>query len=64
MKDKSNAELEELLRNAPRFSEAHTEAQSEWMLREQKRLRRPAWTQAIVVAILLGIVIIAYLRTL
>ena len=63
LKDKSDAELEEVLRDSPHLSQTHREAQSEWFLRERKRLRRPAWTQAIVAAILIGIVIVAYLRT-
>lgn len=63
LKEKSDAELEEVLRDSPHLSQTHREAQSEWTLRERKRLRRPAWTQAIVAAILMGIVIVAYLRT-
>jgi hypothetical protein len=63
LKDKSDAELEEILRDNSHLTQLHREAQSEWSVRERKRLRRPAWTKAIVGAILLGIVIIAYLRT-
>jgi hypothetical protein len=63
LKDKSDAELEEVLRDSPHLSQAHSEAQSEWSLRERKQLRRPTWTRAIVAAILIGIMIVAYLRT-
>ena len=63
MKDKSDMELEELVRENPRSTELHRDAQSEMDLREQKRLRRPALTKVIVVAILLAIAITAYLQT-
>jgi hypothetical protein len=63
LKDKSDAELEEILRDHPHSTQIHKLAQSEWNLREQKRLRRPAWTQFIVATILVGIAIVAYLRS-
>jgi hypothetical protein len=63
MKDKSDMELEELVRDNPRSTQLHKEAQSERDLREQKRLRRPALTKAFVGAVLLVTAIIAYMRT-
>jgi len=63
MKDKSDIELEELVRDNPRATDLHQEAKSELELREQKRLRRPVLTKWVVVGILLVTAMIAYLRT-
>jgi len=63
IRDKSDIELEELVRDNPRSTQLHRDAQVERNHREQRRLRRPALTKAIVGGILVVIVIIAYLRT-
>jgi len=63
MKDKSDIELEEVVRDNPRATQLHREAKSELDLREQKRLRSPVLAKWIVAGILVVTAIIAYLRT-
>jgi hypothetical protein len=63
MKDKTELELDEILRDTPHASPLHREAQSELDLRKQKELRHSNWTRVTFGAILAVIVLIAYLRT-
>lgn len=63
MKDKSDVELEELIRDNPRATEMHQEAQSTLDLRNQQRLRRPIVAKYVVAGILVITAIISYLRT-
>ena len=63
MRKKSDEELQEIVRERSRLTPQYEEARSKLKRREAKQQRRPAWTRAIVGAILLGVVILSYLRT-
>jgi hypothetical protein len=62
LKEKSDMELEEIIRENPRSTKLRTEAEFEQASRRQKQARRPARTQVIVAGILTAIALLAYLR--
>ena len=62
LKEKSDIELEEIIRENPHATKLHRDAETEQASRKQRQDRRPARTQAIVAAILTAIALLAYLR--